>query len=311
MTVRRPLMAFVACLLLLGLSGCGALGVRDTPPERLERYVGPDSRFLELAGSRVHVRDEGEGEVIVLLHGALASLHTWDGWVEELVADYRVIRLDLPPFGLSSAHPQGRYDGPAAVELLNALLERLGIESAVLVGNSLGGYYAAYFAAHAPERVRALTLISPAGYPQQMPIFLRLAAAPGLGKLTEWFTPRAAIRRVLARLYAEPDRVQEQTVTRYFDLTRAPGNRPEARVVVRQMAQQRDEEPVWVRRIVQPTLLLWGEQDHWVPLELAERWLSDLKDSRLLVYPDAGHIAMEEIAERTVRDFRDFLESLE
>lgn len=309
--MRPALMVFVACALLLGLSGCESLGMRETPPERLERYVGPDSRFLELAGSRVHVRDEGEGEAIVLLHGALASLHTWDGWVDELVADYRVIRLDLPPFGLSSAHPEGRYDGPAAVELLNALLQALGIESAVLVGNSLGGYYAAYFAAKAPERVRALTLISPAGYPQQMPSFLRLAAAPGLGKLTEWFTPRPAIRRVLARLYAEPGRVEERTVTRYYDLIRAPGNRREARVVVRQMAQQRDEEPVWVRQIEQPTLLLWGEQDHWVPLALAERWLSDLHDARLLVYPDAGHIAMEEIAVRTVKDFRHFLETLE
>lgn len=294
------------------LSGCHNLGLTDSDPDELiERHADRHSQFLDIEGATVHVRDEGEGPAIVLLHGVLASLHTWDDWTAELTGDYRVIRVDLPPFGLSEQLPNDYYHGPAMTALLHALLDQLDVESAVFAGNSLGGYYAAYFAAHAPDRVRALALISPAAYPQGLPLMLRLGAMPVVGKGFEIALPRMTVQWSLGRLYAVPDRVDDAVVDRYFDLNRAPNVRAGARDVMRQMVARSDQEPVWIRRIEQPTLLLWGKADRWVPPSQAERWQADLADSRLIVYDDASHVAMEEIPARTVADFREFLAAVD
>lgn len=294
------------------LTGCHDLGLTNSDPDALiERHTDTHSRFVDIEGARLHIRDEGEGPAIVLLHGVLASLHTWDDWTDALTDRYRVIRIDLPPFGLSESLPHDQYHGPAMSRVLHALLDRLDVDSAVFVGNSLGGYYAAYFAAHAPERVRALALISPAAYPQPLPWLLRLGTTPAIGKGFEIALPRITVRWALQRLYAVPERVDDAAVDRYFELNRAPNLRAAAREVMRQMAAHSDQEPVWIRRIEQPTLLLWGQADDWVPPSQATRWQADLADSRLILYADAGHVAMEEIPMRTVADFRDFLAAVE
>ena len=77
----------------------------DRPVETLvARWAQPPSEFIDLDGQLVHVRDEGpkgDAAPIVLLHGTSASLHTWDGWVQALRPTRRVVRIDLPAFGLT------------------------------------------------------------------------------------------------------------------------------------------------------------------------------------------------------------------
>jgi len=77
--------------------------------ELKKTYANQHSQFIEIDGMNVHYRDEGEGQVIVLLHGTGASLHTWDKWADELKKSYRVIRLDLPAYGLTGPHPENKY----------------------------------------------------------------------------------------------------------------------------------------------------------------------------------------------------------
>ena len=76
------------------------------------RWAAPPSRFVTLQGMQVHVRDEGPRDdptPIVLIHGTSASLHTWDGWVAALSPHRRVVRMDLPGFGLTGPAPDGDY----------------------------------------------------------------------------------------------------------------------------------------------------------------------------------------------------------
>lgn len=297
---------FAGLLLVVPLAGCQSLGIGDADPQEMAaRYTDEHSSFLEVDGRDVHVHVEGEGPAILMLHGMLDSLHAWDDWAEQLVDDYRVIRIDVPPFGLSDAWPHRDYAPGHYVAVFDAVLDRHDVASAVVVGNSLGGFFAAYYAAHAPERVKALTLISPAGYPQAVPWRLRLAAMPVIGKPFEYVTPRFLVRQSLRSMYGE--RLEEEAVQRRFDLIRVPGNRPAGRDVIRLMVARADEEPGWVTGIHQPTLLIWGERDEWVPPELAERWAEDLQDVRLVRYPGAGHLPMEEVPDASVAEFRDFL----
>jgi pimeloyl-ACP methyl ester carboxylesterase len=106
------------------------------------RWGRAPSEFLKVAGMKVHLRDEGprdDPSPIVLLHGTLSSLHTWNGWAEALAGNRRVIRFDLPGFGLTGPSPDRIYNVEHDLSVLIALLDALGIERCVLGGNSHGG----------------------------------------------------------------------------------------------------------------------------------------------------------------------------
>ena len=74
---------------------------------------------------------------VVLVHGTGASLHTWDGWVSGLKSKRRVIRFDLPGFGLTGPEPQNNYTIEKYTDHLVKLLNHLGIAHAIVAGNSL------------------------------------------------------------------------------------------------------------------------------------------------------------------------------
>ena len=89
-----------------------------TLEELAPKYAEEPSQFMALNGMKIHYRDEGDGPVIVLIHGTGASLHTWEDWTKALVKNYRVIRLDLPAYGLTGQDPQKRYSSKDYVEFV-------------------------------------------------------------------------------------------------------------------------------------------------------------------------------------------------
>src|SRR3984957_3716447 len=122
------------------------------PLEALKaRWAGPTSRFVDLDGMSVHYRDEGSGPPVVLVHGTGSSLHTWDAWAAALSPSHRVVRLDLPAFGLTGPRPDGDYRLETYVEFLDRFAARLGLGRVALAGNSLGGGAALRVAAAHPS----------------------------------------------------------------------------------------------------------------------------------------------------------------
>ncbi len=130
---------------------------------------------------KVHLRDEGprdDPSPIVLLHGTGSSLHAWEGWAEALKEKRRVIRFDLPGFGLTGPSPDGVYSVDNDVRFVIAMLDKLGIERCVLGGNSLGGSVSWQTALKYPSRVEKLILVDSGGYPTpptSAPIGFRIA----------------------------------------------------------------------------------------------------------------------------------------
>jgi|GEM_PF-4441345 len=150
---------------LAALAGASAWWRYDTAPLALEelktRQSLPRSRFVEVAGTVVHVVDEGAGPAVVMLHGNVNSLRLWDPWAARLAArGYRVLRFDMPPYGLSGPSRSGRYGSDLTYRILRALLDDLGIGEAVLVGAANGGPPAAWYAANHPRRARGLVLVN-------------------------------------------------------------------------------------------------------------------------------------------------------
>lgn len=310
--MTRWLLRGLALLLIaLGL-WIGLSWAPDRPVESLKaRWAQPPSTFVQIDGLSVHLRDEGprdDPQPIVLLHGTGASLHTWDGWAQALQARHRVVRVDLPGFGLTGPSVDHVYTQPRYAQFVVAVLDALKLKQVTLVGNSLGGAIAWKVAVDAPDRVKRLVLVDAGGYPSQatsVPIGFKLAAMPELAPLMDRVLPRSAVESSVRSVYGDPRKVSRELVDRYYELSLRAGNRQALRD---RFAQSKGGEYAdQVKQVRQPTLLLWGSEDHLIPPVLAERFAKDITGSRLVMFDGLGHVPQEEDPARTVVAFETFL----
>ena len=314
--------------------------VPDVPVEALvPTYAGPGSgsRFLPLLGMQVHYRDEGPAVAaggaaslpLLLIHGTASSLHTWDGWVERLAGappgggGRRVVRVDLPGFGLTGPAPdakaRGFYSNAAYVTFLLAFADAvLGPGSRFVIGgNSLGGELAWWVAVDAPARVAGLVLVDAVGYddlPEEVPEGWGIAGGSGGGDDGKQQTKQkrapvgltmAGIRRTVESMYGDPARVTDGTVRRYFDMMRRQGNRGalRARLAVAWPPQRSDA----IRQVAAPTLILWGGRDKLTVPSQAEKFHRDIHGSALVSFAALGHLPMEEDPATTAPHVLSFL----
>jgi pimeloyl-ACP methyl ester carboxylesterase len=269
---------------------------------------------MDLQGMQVHLRDEGprdDPEPIVLIHGTSASLHTWDGWTAALKGERRVIRMDLPGFGLTGPAPDGDYSMTRYADFIAALLEQLGVRRAVLAGNSLGGGVAWRTAVQHPERVSRLVLVDASGYPLQstsVPLGFRLAQIEWLKPVMSRLLPRGMIESSVRNVYADPGKVTPELVDRYYELTLRAGNRESLtqRMKLRETDAQAAE---LIKTIEQPTLILWGAQDRLIPEPSGQRFHQDIVGSQYVVFDGLGHVPQEEDPQRSVAEVLKFLAS--
>lgn len=322
---RRLLLFAVLALGLLLVVAVVGLYRGDLPVEVLEEeYANDASRFAEILGSRVHYRDQGDGPVLVLLHGTAASLHTWDGWTRVLGDRYRILRLDLQGYGLTGPNADRDYSIDRQIAVLDELVARRRVDRLAVAGNSLGGLVAWRWAARRPDLVSHVILLAPAGAPRPAtpeedratePGFrtIDLARVPVLRELMTKLTPRAMIRASLEQVYGDPSKITPETVRRYYRLLRREGNRQALVDSMSRRLPSREApgastvpEPSDVR---QPTLVQWGAEDTWIPPTNAERFAEAMPDAETIVYPGLGHVLMEEAPEPTARDAALFLES--
>ena len=308
----RILAAIAVALALLIAALVAATWAPDRPVEQLKaRWAPPPSVFLDIVGMKVHLRDEGprdDPSPIVLIHGTSASLHTWEGWAQALKARRRVIRFDLPGFGLTGPAPDGRYTIESYVQVTSAVLDKLGVRRFVIGGNSLGGNVAWACALALPARVDKLILVDAAGYPlasTSVPIGFRLARMPLVNRLLEFSLSRGLIEASVKNVYGDPDKVTSELVDRYYELTLGEGNR---RALLRRFEQA--DFGAQAQRIPElklPTLILWGGRDGLIPPSDAEHFQRDIAGSERVMFAELGHVPHEEDPARTVAAVERFL----
>lgn len=290
---------------ILGLALASQV-TRDLPVEQLKpAFANGASRFIDLDGMSVHYRDEGAGPPLLLLHGTGSSLHTWDAWTDALRAHYRVIRMDLPGFGLTGPNRDDDYRIDRYVTFLESFRRHFGLEHLALAGNSLGGQIAWSYAVAHPERVSALVLVDPAGYPIDRPaLVFRLAKMPGVSWLMTKLDPGPIAAKTLRDAYGDPGKVTPEMVERHRKLALREGNR---RAFVARAALRGEDRSGGLANVRAPTLILWGAQDRLIPVSHAVRFEHAIPAARLIVYDGVGHVPMEEIGQRSAADVDAFL----
>lgn len=270
----------------------------DIPVETLKaKYAGPASRFTEVKGMQVHYRDEGpasDSVPLVLIHGTGAFLQTWDACSAEWVKEHRVVRMDLPAFGLTGPAPDGDYSMQAYVEFLHLFLQKLNINRCYLAGNSLGGLIAYSYAAAYPSAVQKLILLDAAGYPIENAkgsLAFTLGRTPVIKHLLKIITPQSVVRKSLEDVYGNKALVTDSLVKKYRDMACREGNRNA--LVIRLNNPQSGDTSI-IKGILAPTLIIWGDQDFLIPLANAWKFQRDLPNDTLVVLKGIGHVPMEE-----------------
>ncbi|MEQ8475571.1 MAG: alpha/beta hydrolase [Fulvivirga sp.] len=277
----------------------------DIPMEEIKtKYADEASQYIQVDGLNVHYKQEGSGPNLLLLHGTAASLHTWDGWVNELKNDFRITRLDLPAFGITGAHPDGDYSMDFYITFLDKFISQLELDTIFLAGNSLGAGISWSYTLNHPDKVKKLILLDAAGYPSgETPFVFKLAKNDITAGLLKNITPRSFIEKNIKEVYYDDSKITEKLIDRYYELALAQGNR---QAFVDRARTQMTYEYDRILEIKTPTLIMWGQYDEWINVDNAHSFDLDLPNSELTIY-ECGHMPMEELPAQTAMDARGFL----
>jgi pimeloyl-ACP methyl ester carboxylesterase len=297
-----PRLALAGFALLLG-------ACRARPIPEVQRYpAGTPFRALYriVDGTRLRMIDSGNGTPVVLIHGIGASMYGWRQTLPPLVAaGYRVVAFDNRGFGFSDKPAHG-YRNAEYVRLVVALLDSLGISSAVLVGHSMGGAIAAEVAIAHPDRVRGLVLIDAAGYSVRWPGVLKIARWPFIGAVATTFRGRWITGRILRSTFADPSKVTEADVDQYY----APVPDPNFGRALRGVLREFRFDSLGGGRLARaqaPTLILWGDSDRWISVGDGTRFARELPRSEFILVARTGHDAPEESPDEVNRLLLSFL----
>lgn len=283
---------------------------RDIPVAALEaRYGSPALGTAVVAGLPIRYELLGDAgkPVLVLIHSHYLDMGMWDGWRAALAPHYRLLRFDLAGHGLTGPDASGRYSVARDVQLLDGLLQQLGIADVALVGSSLGGNIAFTFAARQPQRVKALVLVNSGG--------LKRANSRRSGQIPAWadqlmpLIPPFALNRFLRWMAAGNVPLANALTPRFVDSWRREGNRPAELARLRQF-ETGEPAPV-LAAITAPTLILWGEANPQLPVALAGQFASLLtaaKSVQSKTYAGAGHLLPVERPAETAAAVRTFLQ---
>lgn len=289
-------------------------GYQDIPLYQLKKkYTDSYSSFVRVGDMDIHYKDQGDKKdsiPIVLIHGTGSSLHTYDHWTKELIINHRVIRMDLPGYGLTGPFPDRDYSYNNYVAFLKVFLEKIGIKSCILAGNSLGGNIAWRFTTKYSEMVDNLILIDAAGYPMKsksIPLAFKIAQIPIIQNIFTVISPRFVAKASVENVYNNKTKVNEELVDRYFELTLREGNR-EA-FVDRFKVKSDTISHKKIKLINQRTLILWGEEDQLIPSQMAYLFHNDLPNDTLVILKDVGHVPMEESPSESLRPVIKFLKN--
>lgn len=277
------------------------------------KYADRASRYLKIDGLDVHYKDEGKGPVLLLVHGSVSTMRTWDEIASRLKSRYRVIRFDLPGFGLSGPIPDDMVGKMHATDVPLRLLQHLGVAKVDLAaGVSSGGTMAALLAAKHPGLVDRLVLSNMPADPVRtghlppsasMDAATEQAKRDGYKSLNYW-------NEYLSYWSDDPARISAKVRQEYYDFNRRmPEKHPISYIA--QVGDGSESTPLFGSLRI-PVLLAWGSADPLLPKAAAERLAGMLKQADLskVYMPDVSHYPPVEVPERFADIMDTYLQSV-
>ncbi len=276
------------------------------------KYADSDSKFVVLEGLdgiNTHYKDQGSGPAVLLVHSSAGDLKDYDTWVNTLKAGYRVVRLDLPAFGLTGAVPSGNYSVDRYLMLVDALMDHLGIDRFAIAGTSYGGLVAFRYAGTRADRVTALILQNSAGIEYGG----RRGTKEQQRDLAAKFSPRASTledtEKFLNTVINNPDQVTPELVARKTDYANVVGRDCESFVASR--LYERGNPQRVLSRVKVPALVMWGGDSNGLSVSTAHAFANAMTSAPSVdkvIYEGGGHLTHIGRPEQTAADVKTFLD---
>lgn len=228
-----------------------------------------------------------------------------------LEKNHRIIRFDLPAFGLTGPNADNVYTFERYVDFVNKVLEKLNVNRCIIAGNSLGGSIAWQYGYKYPQKVKKLILIDAGGYKftrGKGGVGFKLVSAIGkipiIKNALYYITPDDVVKKSVEGAYYDKSRVKKETVERYMDFTLRAGNR---KALVARLTIPMQDYSLRIRTIKIPTLIIWGAHDALIPVDAAYKFHQDLPNNELKILNNSGHIPMEENPDEVIPLVEEFV----
>ena len=292
-------------LIGLGLAAVSAFALRRLlrSDEMIEWEDAPHpGKLTTVDGVAVHHLDEGHGPAVVLIHGFGGHTFSFRKNVPVLAEHYRVIAVDLKGFGYTERPREGDYSLTAQAQMVVGLMDALGIESAVVVGHSMGGEVAMRIAAGFPERVEKLVLVASVSgdrFPSLPPTPILRPFMAAFGRLSSRF--------LLQRGFYDRAKLTEELRAGYRGPRRIRGFMDG---IYRLFRDWRHDRPIDFEKITQPVMILWARAER-LPSWMLDRLRKRLPQAEVRYVEEAGHLVLEEQPEAANRLILRFLVPLE
>lgn len=267
------------------------------------------SQTLE-AGYRLHYHEAGEGPALILLHGSGPGVTGWTNFGANLpifAEHFRTIILDMPGFGGSASPEYDQQYPPVAAEAVAMFMEGVGLDSAHLLGNSMGGNVASHVALNYPDRVQRMVMMGPGGLAVNV-----FGPSPNEGtkRLIEFMGDPSRERMVawVRTMVSDQALVTDELIDSRMENALKPGVMDSTRAIFGTFFKFPDPTPLWSRanEIQHPTLITWGRDDRMLPFEGALFPFRQMPNADLHVFSNCGHWAQVERKddfERVVIDY--------
>lgn len=241
-------------------------------------------KYCSVDGKTIKYLDEGTGDCIVLIHGLGGHSGRWEKVIPELSKSYRVIAPDLPGFGDSDKPRYGfDYSVPSFSEFLNDFMKGLDIRKASIIGSSMGGYIAAYFASEHPEKTQKLVLVSPAG-------LSRRATPEAMSYMNAVYFPNEEnAKSALEELFYDKHSVDVEMVEDFVSRMKNDDSKNAYFSSFFNLSRNHEFEER-LGKIKSPSLIVWGEEDEIIPCEYAEEYVSMIPNSKKEMMTECGHM---------------------
>lgn len=275
----------------------------DSEADRLKKSVHVIQTKYETA--RMHYMESGKGEPIILIHSAGQSLYTFRRIFYKLAMNYRVIALDLVGHGYSDRPYIFDYTVSDHVESIVRFMDALGIETANLLGFSMGAGFALEVARLHPDRVSKLILLCPGGITNHMPLSVRMMESSLFGAIASRVFSIRSVDKMLNECVFDHTVIEQHDIDQYY----RPASDPGGRYAIRRTINSFDEEKIveTLREIETPSLLLWGDDDKWRPISGSEVYSYALRNCEYTVVRNTGHLLHEERPDRVCELIRKFI----
>ncbi len=291
------------------LMGVGCSAKKETEPQ-LEQIP---MKQVSVEGINISYIEKGEGNPLVFVHGSPTSSFLWRDMIEELSAHGRVIALDLPGFGFSDPPNNEDYTISNYARILESFLEVLSVEQATLICHDYGGPIVLTYALRHPEKYNRLIILDTFLHSDlpPWPLSWKIAGIWPFGEIFMRLGGQYITRSALEEGVKDKSRISDGIVQRYYMPDGNPDKLNKTMIGTFRVDYMEDLKFIEknLKTIEKPTLILWGEDDKFLPLSLGDRIHKDIKGSRMEIIPNCGHFVQEDKPEKATEIIIGFLSS--